>query len=61
MSKFFTYEDRLNLQKKLKENMFIKSIAADLEKNPTTVSRAIKNTLQKLQRGIQDLTLTIYL
>ena len=41
MSKFFTYEDRLNLQKKLKESMSIKSIAADLEKNPTTVSREI--------------------
>ena len=51
MSKFFTYEDRLNLQKKLKESMSIKSIAADLEKNPTTVSREIKKYSSEVATG----------
>ena len=41
MSKFFTYEERLTLQKDLKENKSLKSIAKELDKNPTTISREI--------------------
>lgn len=51
MSKFFTYEDRLNLQKKLKESMSIKAIAGDLDKNPTTVSREIKKYSSEVATG----------
>ena len=42
MSKFFTYEERLTLQKDLKESKSLKSIAKELDKNPTTISREIK-------------------
>ena len=51
MSKFFTYEDRLNLQKKLKESMSIKAIATDLGKNPTTISREIKKYSSEIATG----------
>lgn len=51
MSKFFTYEDRLNLQKKLKESMSIKTIATDLGKNPTTISREIKKYSSEIATG----------
>ena len=42
MSAFFTYEDRLSLQKYLKEGLSFKKIAAQLHKDPTTVSREIR-------------------
>lgn len=42
MSIFFTYEERLTLQKELKEGHSMKAIARILGKNPTTVSREIK-------------------
>ncbi len=42
MSKFFTYEDRLEIQKQLKNAASLKSIARALDKNPTTISREIK-------------------
>ena len=51
MSKFFTYEDRLNLQKKLKESMSIRAIATDLGKNPTTISREIKKYSSEIATG----------
>ena len=51
MSKFFTYEDRLNLQKKLKESMSIKVIATDLGKNPTSISREIKKYSSEVATG----------
>ncbi len=51
MSKFFTYEDRLNLQKGLKESLSIKAIAVSLEKNPTTVSREIKKYSSEIATG----------
>ena len=54
MSKFFTYEDRLNLQKKLKESMSIKAIATDLGKNPTTISREIKKYSSEIATGYPD-------
>lgn len=51
MSKFFTYEDRLNLQKGLKDSLSIKSIAAALDKNPTTVAREIKKYSSEVATG----------
>ena len=42
MSKFFTYEERLTIQKELRESHSLKSIARLLDKNPTTISREIK-------------------
>ena len=45
MSKFFTYEDRLSLQKYLKDSLSFKEIARRMDKNPTTISR--KESLMK--------------
>ena len=42
MSKFFTYEDRLSLQKHLKDSLSFKEIARRLDKNPTTISREVR-------------------
>lgn len=39
MFKFFTYEERLTLQKLLKEDLSFKKIAAHLQKDPSTISR----------------------
>lgn len=41
MSKFFTYEERLHLQKFLKESLSFKEISHRLDKNPTTISREV--------------------
>lgn len=38
MSKFFTYEERLDLQKYLKDCLSFKEIARRLDKYPTTIS-----------------------
>ena len=51
MSKFFTYEERLTLQKSLKESLSIKSIAKLLDKNPTTISREIKKYSSEVATG----------
>lgn len=51
MSKFFTYEERLTLQKGLKESHSLKSIAKMLGKNPTTVSREIKKYSSEVATG----------
>lgn len=42
MSKFFTYEERLELQKFLKESFSFKEISRRLSKNPTTISREVR-------------------
>jgi IS30 family transposase len=42
MSKFFTYEERLDLQKYLKECLSFKEISRRMAKNPTTISREIR-------------------
>lgn len=42
MSNFFTYEERLALQKYLKENLSFKVIANTLGKDPSTVSREVR-------------------
>ena len=59
MSKFFTYEDRLNLQKKLKESMSIKAIATDLGKNPTTISREIKKYSSEIATGYPGYSMNV--
>ena len=42
MSKFFTYEERLTLQKYLKDSLSFKKIAKIMDKNPTTISREVR-------------------
>ena len=42
MAKFFTYEDRLDLQKYLKDTLSFKAIARHMDKNPTTISREVR-------------------
>ncbi len=51
MSNFFTYEERLTLQKELKEGHSMKAIARILGKNPTTVSREIKKYSSEVATG----------
>ena len=53
MSKFFTYEERLALQKDLKESKSLKSIAKGLDKNPTTISREIKKYSSEVARNVR--------
>lgn len=42
MSAFFTYEERLSLQKHLTDGMSFKQIATLLHKDPTTISREVR-------------------
>jgi IS30 family transposase len=51
MSNFFTYEERLNLQKYLKESLSFKEIGRRLGKNPTTISREIRKYLSEVATG----------
>jgi len=51
MSKFFTYEERLNLQKFLKESLSFKEIGRRLGKNPTTISREVRKYLSEAATG----------
>lgn len=51
MSKFFTYEERLTLQKNLRDSKSLKSIAIELDKNPTTISREIKKYSSEVTTG----------
>ena len=51
MSNFFTYEERLTIQKELKEGHSMKAIARILGKNPTTVSREIKKYSSEVATG----------
>ena len=51
MSKFFTYEERLTLQKELRESHSLKSIAKLLDKDPTTISREIKKYSSEVATG----------
>ena len=51
MSKFFTYEERLTLQKNLKESRSFKEIARRMDKNPTTVSREVRKHLSEVATG----------
>lgn len=51
MSKFFTYEERLTLQKELRKGISIKAMAEILHKDPTTVSREIKKYSSEVATG----------
>ena len=51
MSKFFTYEERLTLQKYLKESRSFKEISRRLEKNPTTISREVRKYVSEFATG----------
>lgn len=51
MSKFFNYEERLQLQKYLKECISFKEISRRLNKNPTTISREVRNHLTEVASG----------
>lgn len=51
MSKFFTYEDRLKVQKYLKDSLSMKAIARELGKDPTTISREIRKYSSEVATG----------
>lgn len=51
MSKFFTYEERLELQKYLKDGLSFKEISRRLGKNPTTISREVRKYSSKIATG----------
>lgn len=51
MSKFFTYEERLDLQKYLKESLSFKEISRRLGKNPTTISREVRKYSSEIATG----------
>lgn len=51
MSKFFTYEERLHLQKYLKEGYSFKEIGRRLQKDPTTISREVRRHLAEVATG----------
>jgi len=51
MSKFFTYEERLDLQKFLKDSLSFKEISRRLDKNPTTISREIRKYSSEVATG----------
>jgi IS30 family transposase len=51
MSKFFTYEERLELQKFLKESLSFKEISLRLDKNPTTISREVRKYSSEVATG----------
>ena len=51
MSKFFTYEERLVLQKYLKESLSFKEISRRLDKNPTTISREVRKYSSEVATG----------
>lgn len=51
MSKFFTYEERLELQKFLKDSLSFKEISRRLDKNPTTISREIRKYSSEIASG----------
>ena len=51
MSKFFIYEERLELQKYLKESLSFKEISRRLGKNPTTISREVRKYSSEIATG----------
>ena len=51
MSTFFTYEERLEIQKFLKESLSFKEISRRLDKNPTTISREIRKHSSEVATG----------
>ena len=51
MANFFTYEERLTLQKLLKEGLSFKKIAVQLGKDPSTISREVREYAVELGTG----------
>lgn len=51
MSKFFSYEERLELQKYLKEGLSFKEISRRLGKNPSTISREVRKYCSEITTG----------
>lgn len=51
MASFFTYEQRLDLQKYLKNSMSMKVIGQEIGKDPTTISREIKKNSSEIATG----------
>lgn len=51
MAKFFTYEERLMLQRLLKEGMSFKKIAAQIHKDPATISREVRKYAVEIATG----------
>lgn len=51
MANFFTYEERLTLQKLLKEGLSFKKIASQLHKDPSTISREIRRYAVEIATG----------
>ena len=51
MAKFFTYEERLTLQRLLKEGMSFKKIAAQIHKDPATISREVRKYAVEIATG----------
>lgn len=51
MSSFFTYQQRLLLQKYLTAGNSFKEITSLLEKDPTTISREVRNNLSLIASG----------
>ena len=51
MSTFFTYEERLELQKYLKESLSFKEISRRLNKNSTTISREVRKYCSEVATG----------
>lgn len=51
MSKFFSYEERLELQKYLKKGLSFKEISRRLDKGPTTISREVRKYSSVITTG----------
>lgn len=51
MSRFFSYEERLELQKFLKESHSFKEISRRLHKDPTTISREVRKYSSEIATG----------
>jgi IS30 family transposase len=51
MAKFFTYEERLMLQRLSKEGMSFKKIAAQIHKDPATISREVRKYAVEIVTG----------
>ena len=51
MSKFFTYDERLEVQKYLKESFSFKEISRRINKHPTTISREIRKYSLEVASG----------
>lgn len=54
MSNFFTYEQRLDLQKYLKESVSFKQIAYRIGKDTTTISREVRKYSSEVATGYPE-------